>query len=65
MLEYVQRIEEAKATHAANAQISLMLKKISQEQIPVMQELAKIRAFDKLFLSTGVEEEDITHAFVT
>ena len=23
-----------------------------------MQELAKIRAFDKLFLSTGVEEED-------
>ena len=30
-----------------------------------MQELAKIRAFDKLFFDTGVEEEDIMHAFVT
>ena len=28
-----------------------------------MQELAKIRAFDKLFFDTGVEEEDITQAF--
>lgn len=65
MLEYVRRIEEAKATHAANSSVSVMLKKINQEQVPALQELAKIRAFDKLFLDTGVEEEDITHAFVT
>jgi len=42
-----------------------MLKKINQEQVPVLQDLAKIRAFDKLFLDTGIEEEDITHAFMT
>eukprot|EP00353_Schmidingerella_taraikaensis_P010126 CAMPEP_0185576012 /NCGR_PEP_ID=MMETSP0434-20130131/7042_1 /TAXON_ID=626734 ORGANISM="Favella taraikaensis, Strain Fe Narragansett Bay" /NCGR_SAMPLE_ID=MMETSP0434 /ASSEMBLY_ACC=CAM_ASM_000379 /LENGTH=146 /DNA_ID=CAMNT_0028193059 /DNA_START=1220 /DNA_END=1659 /DNA_ORIENTATION=+ len=65
VLEYVRRIEEAKATHAANASISVMLKKINQEQVPVLQDLAKIRAFDKLFLDTGIEEEDITHAFMT
>ena len=29
-----------------------------------MQELAKIRAFDKLFFDTGVEEEDIKQAFL-
>ena len=31
VLEYVKRIEEAKATHAANASISVMMKKITQE----------------------------------
>jgi len=29
-----------------------------------LQQLAKVRAFDKLFFETGVEEEDITAAFI-
>ena len=29
-----------------------------------LQELAKIRSFDKLYFDTGVEEEDITCAFI-
>ena len=64
VLAYVKRIEEAKTTHAANAVISLHLKKITQAQMGPLQELAKIRSFDKLYFDTGVEEEDITSAFI-
>ena len=31
---------------------------------PVLMEVHKIRAFDELFKETGVEEEDITKAFL-
>jgi len=41
----------------------LRLKKITPEQAGPLQELSKIRAFDKLFFETGVEEEDIMQAF--
>ena len=31
---------------------------------PMLMEMHKLRAFDKLFFETGVEEEDITKAFL-
>lgn len=45
--------------HAANATVSLRLGKIKPEQVAPLQELAEMRAFDKLFLETGIDREDI------
>ena len=44
--------------------VNLMMKKITKEQQGVGLEMSKMRAFDRLFMDTGIEQEDILKAFV-
>lgn len=48
----------------AQIQLAVQAKKLPPQYAPVMMEVHKIRAFDELFKETGVEEEDITKAFL-
>lgn len=45
--------------------VNLMMKKITKEQFALGTEMSKMRAFDRLFIDTGVEQEDILKAFIT
>ena len=60
----MQKIEESKVDSMAQIQIAVAARKISPQHAPMLMEMHKLRAFDKLFEETGVEEEDITKAFL-
>ena len=63
-LEYMKKIEESKVDSMAQIQIAVSARKISPQHAPMLMEMHKLRAFDKLHKETGVEEEDITKAFL-
>jgi hypothetical protein len=60
----MKKIEESKVESMAQIQIAVSAKKIAPQHAPMLMEMHKLRAFDKLFAETGVEEEDITKAFL-
>ena len=60
----MKKIEESKVESMAQIQIAVSARKIPPQAAPVLMEMHKLRAFDKLFFETGVEEEDITKAFL-
>ena len=60
----MKKIEEKKVDSMAQIQIAVSAKKMPPQFAPVLMEVHKIRAFDELFKETGVEEEDITKAFL-
>lgn len=60
----MKKIEESKVDSMAQIQIAIAAKKIPPQMAPMLMEMHKLRAFDKLFQETGVEEEDITKAFL-
>ena len=62
--EYMKKIEEEKVDSMAQIQIAVSAKKLPPQMAPMLMEMHKLRAFDKLFFETGVEEEDITKAFL-
>ena len=39
------------------------MKDIAPDQVGIMKDVAKVRAFDKLFFETSIEEEDINKSF--
>lgn len=60
----MKKIEESKVESMAQIQIAVSAKKIAPQHAPMLMEMHKLIAFDKLFAETGVEEEDITKAFL-
>jgi len=62
-LEHIRFIEMAKVGQTAGAAIAMRMGRLPQNQMPLMQEMAKIEAVDKLFLEKGVSEHDIILAF--
>lgn len=64
VLKYMQQIEEEKVDSMAQIQIAISARKVPPQLAPTLMEVHKIKAFDKLFKETGVEEEDITKAFI-
>ena len=60
----MKKIEEKKVDSMAQIQIAVSAKKMPPQFAPTLMEVHKIRAFDELFKETGVEEEDITKAFL-
>ena len=60
----MKKIEESKVDSMANIQIAVSARKIPPQMAPMLMEMHKLKAFDNLFFESGVEEEDITKAFL-
>ena len=60
----MKKIEESKVDSMANIQIAVSARKIPPQLAPMLMEMHKLKAFDNLFFESGVEEEDITKAFL-